>query len=93
MAVTDLLSVRGLLNGALDVVDTVNVFTTNMDDKKEDMVDILLADGFTKDDILALIDVVRDQASEYVDKRIEYEAWSAKEAAKPKRKPRTTKAV
>ena len=86
------LSVRGLLNGALDLGDTLNFMTTSMDEKKEEMIDILLENGFTKDDILDLVDVVRDQATEYIDKRIEYAAWAAKEAAK-KRKPRTTKAV
>ena len=87
------LTVRGLINGALDLGDTLNVFTTDMDDTKRDITDILLEEGYTKDNILDYIDVVREQASTYIDKRIEYEAWSAKEAAKPKRKPRTTKAV
>ncbi len=84
------LSVRGLINGALDLGDTLNFMTTSMDEKKEEMIDILLESGFTKDNILDLIDVVRDQANEYIDKRIEYAAWAAKEAAK-KTKPRTAR--
>ena len=91
MAVGIDLSPRGIINGALDLVDTVNVFTSNMDEKKESMINLLMDAGYKRDDILDFIDVVRTQAEEYIEEREKFYKWLDQMQA-AKKTPRGRKA-
>lgn len=75
---------RNLLDTVDKGIDMVNIFTTDMCPKKEDMIDVLLEKGYTEKEILDLIDVVRTQAESYVKTEIGYRERDIRKAEKDK---------
>lgn len=67
-------------------IDAINIFTTDMDPKKEEMINLLLDNGYSDQEVLALIDVVKTQAESYLAVEVGYRARDAKRAEAVKAK-------